>query len=208
MPSCPCCGEYLPGSRDRYGARCRHCRGPLYERAEVYEDVPRTPAASASTCPNHPQNVALGTCQRCGNYLCQVCRTRWRDQTYCTACVERALDAGEVAPQEARAHFRNALLGLIFGAVAWLLCLIGGILVAVGASDLNDPGHAVLLAIGIGLMMPGPFLSVFGVGHGASAVRARGDHMIAATIGLILSGLHVGVMIGLCTMMIWQTWQD
>ena len=126
MPSCPCCGEYLPGSRDRYGARCRHCRGPLYERAEVYEDVPRTPAAGDSTCPNHPQNVALGTCQRCGNYLCQVCRTRWRDQTYCTACVERALDAGEVAPQEARAHFRNALLGLIFGAVAWLLVCEGG----------------------------------------------------------------------------------
>jgi hypothetical protein len=198
----------LPGARDRYGARCRHCRGPLYEQPEDFDDVPRTPAAGTSTCPQHPQNVSIGTCQRCGNYLCRVCRTRWREQTYCTACVERALDAGDVAPREARAHFRNAVLSLVFGAIAWVLCLLGGVLFAIGATDFNDPGHAILMLLGVGLMTPSPFLSVFGVAHGASAVRARGDHMIQATLGLILAGLHVGVTIGLCTMLIWRIWQE
>jgi hypothetical protein len=208
MPACPCCGEYLPGSRERYGARCSHCRGPLYERPDDYDDVPRVPEAGTSTCPIHPQNAAIGTCQRCGNYLCRVCRTRWREQTYCTTCVERALDAGDAAPQEARAHLRNAVLGVVFGVVAWVLFLVGGVLTVVGASQFNDPGHAVLMVLGLGLMTPGPFLSVFGVGHGASAVRARGDHMILATLGLILAGLHVGVMIGLCVMLMWQAWQE
>jgi hypothetical protein len=208
MPSCPCCGEYLPGSRDRYGARCRHCRGPLYERPEDYDELPPTPTAETSTCPQHPQNAAIGTCQRCGNFFCRVCRTRWREQIFCTACVERALDTGDVAPQAARAHFRNAMLGAIFGAIAWVLFLVGGALIMLGVFQTKEAQQLVLVVLGLALMTPGPFLSVFGVAHGASAVRARGDHMILATLGLILAGLHVGVTIGLCVMTIWQAWQE
>jgi hypothetical protein len=208
MPQCPCCGDYLPGARDRYRARCPHCRGPLSEQPEDYVDEPRPPAAGTGTCPSHPLNAAVGTCQRCGNYLCRVCRTRWRDQAYCTACVERALEAGAAAPQEARAHLRNGMLGVGLGVGAWVLCLAGVVVFAIGASDFPDPAKLPLVLLGMGIMALSPFLSVFGVGHGASAIRARGDHMIVATAGLILSALHVGVMIGLCVLLVWQAWQD
>ena len=46
-------------------------------------------------------------------------------------------------------------------------------------------------------MFLGPLPAAVGVGQGIAAIRARGDHMILATLGLILSGLNVGVFIGI-----------
>src|SRR5438874_606425 len=108
MPRCPSCREYLRGSRERLGARCPYCHDPLYEKPSVPERVIDPTDASENGCAAHPHNLAVGICQRCGNYLCTICRTRWRGRSICTACVERALEARETPPEEARAHFRQA----------------------------------------------------------------------------------------------------
>jgi hypothetical protein len=136
----------------------------------------------------------VGACQRCGNFLCTVCRTRWRDRSLCCACVDRALEAKEAAPQEVRVHFRQSLLAILFGIAAWVVLLLGGVLAFAGVAGRMN---VVLLGLGSLVFFASPLFAAQGVGQAAAALRARGDHMIMATCGLLLSALEAGVVIGL-----------
>jgi hypothetical protein len=62
-----------------------------------------------------------------------------------------------------------------------------------------------LIFVGAILFLPSPVLSLLGIGQGAAAVRTRGDHLILATAGLLLSALHVGLLVGIFCSNIWQT---
>ena len=93
MPRCPDCGFRLPGDRNRVGARCPHCRSPLYQPPGRF---PREAADGEAACVVHPGNVSVGACGRCGNFLCDTCRTRWDDLVLCAACVDRAVRAGDI----------------------------------------------------------------------------------------------------------------
>jgi hypothetical protein len=188
MIRCPECGERLPGEPDRYGARCPECREPLYD------DPPRRRGPADGQCAVHPENPAFGTCGRCGNYLCDVCRTRWRDRWLCPACVDLALEGKGALPAEAGDHLRQALLALGLGLCSWVMILLAFV-VALAAREEGPLSPAVVLA-GL-LIMASPLPSVLGLGQGIAAIRARGDHMILATLGLILSGINVGAVIGL-----------
>src|SRR3954470_5235994 len=114
MARCPSCDYPLPANRERLGARCPNCRDPLYEPPTR---VSRPARAGEMACAVHPNSEAMGPCARCGNYLCEVCRCKWRDQIVCAACVERALEVHEVAPEQVRTHYRQALTALILGFV-------------------------------------------------------------------------------------------
>jgi hypothetical protein len=189
MTRCPECGERLAGDADRYGARCPACREPLYDRPAPRRRGPD----DDGRCPVHPDNPARDTCGRCGNYLCDTCRTRWRDRWLCAACVDLALERKEAVPAEAGAHLRQAILALVLGVGSWAVFLFAFVLVAAGMGG----GNVVVVALGGLTIIVSPLPAVIGVGQGAAAIRARGDHMILATLGLVLSGLNVGVFIGL-----------
>jgi hypothetical protein len=151
--------------------------------------------ATKALCAIHRRNLARGTCQRCGNYLCSVCRTRLRGQTLCPACVERILESQEATPQDARAHLLQAILALVLGIIGWVVVLLGIIVIGVGASSES----VVLIGVGGFILLVSPLAAVFGAGQGAAAIRTRGDHMILATIGLLLSAFQIGAVIGLVT---------
>ena len=189
MMLCPDCGQRLPADPDQYGARCPVCREPLYEqpasRRRGLEDDGR--------CPVHPDNAALGTCGRCGNYLCDTCRTRWRDRWLCAACVDLALERKEAMPAEASAHLRQALLALGLGVASWAIFLTA---ILIAAAAMTGGNKALVVLAGL-IVLVSPVPAMIGVGQGAAAIRSRGDHMILATLGLVLSGLNVGVFIGL-----------
>src|SRR5262245_18311541 len=119
MPRCPHSREPLPV---RASARCAYCHESRFEPSGPQV---RSPGPEDGRCAIHPENAAVATCQRCGNYLCPICRTRWRDQALCIACVDRALDAKEQAPEETRAHRRQAILALVLGLGAWGVLLAG-----------------------------------------------------------------------------------
>src|SRR5262245_56832910 len=125
MPRCPACREWIEGDRDRVGARCPYCRQPLYERPERFKPRPGT---ADDVCTAHPRNPAVGTCARCGNFQCDLCRTRWRDRTLCAACVSRALEESTGTPREARAQLLQALLGLLLGLLSWGVTVVAVIL--------------------------------------------------------------------------------
>ncbi len=188
MLRCLECGERLPGDADQYGARCPSCREPLHDAP------PRRRGPADGQCAAHPENPAYGTCGRCGNYLCDVCRTRWRDRWLCPACVELTLEGKEALPAEARDHLRQALLALGLGLCSWLIILLA-FAVALAGRDEGEVSPYVALA-GL-LLLASPLPSALGLGQAIAAIRARGDHMILATIGLILSGVTVGLVIGL-----------
>jgi hypothetical protein len=46
---------------------------------------------------------------------------------------------------------------------------------------------------------------VLSLGQAAAALRTRGPHMIAATSGLIVSGLFVGTLIGFFVFRLWYS---
>jgi hypothetical protein len=189
MAICPECGERLPADPDRTGARCPACREPLYDERRGR----RRREPEDGQCAVHPENPALGTCARCGNYLCAVCRTRWRDRWLCAACVDLALERGDAVPAEAGAHLRQSLLGLGLGVLSWVIFLAGFLLAVAGMTG-DSKGLVILAGFTIFLA---PLPAAVGLGQAIAAIRARGDHMILATLGLVLSGVNVGVFIGI-----------
>jgi hypothetical protein len=199
MPRCAACREWIEGDREGIGARCPHCRLPLYERPELFK--PRLESAEGR-CTVHPNNPALGACQRCGNFQCDLCRTRWRGRWLCAACVDRALGSGEVRPEEQQAHLWEAILSLAMGITGWLILVFAIVLVAAAMAGNGNP---VVVGL-VGLMLLASVIpTVIGTGLGAAALYTRGNHMILATIGLLVSGVHVGAFVGLFTFSIWNS---
>jgi hypothetical protein len=145
-------------------------------------------------CALHPENVAAGTCRRCGNFYCPVCRTPWEDRLLCLTCVEQLLGQEGAVAEESKVHDRQALLGLLCGLGAWACVLFGVMMLTIMSLSPNGASLAGLgLVLAVGSLLP----AVLGVGQAAAAIRARGDRLILATFGLILSGLHVGAFLGL-----------
>jgi hypothetical protein len=196
MNHCPSCDYPLPYDRERIGARCPNCRDPLYEPPGR---TSRPAREGEGPCALHAGQEAVGTCSRCGNYFCEVCRTRWRDQILCPACVERALQSREATPEQARAHLRQAVLGLLLGLGAWGV-LLAGFLVVVSAAALKA---VPLILVAFLLIVGSALVGVLGLGQSAAALRSRGRHMIMATGGLLINGLFVGAFVGLYVFQLW-----
>jgi hypothetical protein len=202
MARCPSCDYLLPGDRERMGARCPNCRDPLYEPPGRFGRPARPDEAS---CTAHPGTESVGLCSRCGNYLCEVCRCRWRDQTLCAACVNRALEGGEATPEADRGHFRLALWSTVFGGGAWLLGGLAFLFVGLVGSSVTSPEQAMMvILLFFFLSLAAGAVALFGVGLGTTALRGRGGHMVLASIGTILGGLFVGGLVGVFAFAIWQ----
>ncbi len=103
------------------------------------------------------------------------------------------LASREAAPEQARRHFRQALLGLLMSIAAWGLFILGQLLI-VGALVANRNVLLVLLALI--LIVSAVVLAVMGTGQAVAALRTRGQHMIVAASGFLIGGLFLGVFIG------------
>jgi hypothetical protein len=197
MARCPSCDYPLPDDRERVGARCPRCRDPLYEPAGR---IPRPARPGEAACPVHAGIESVGVCLRCGEQVCEVCRTRWRREIVCAACVDRALHTHEATPEQARSHRRQARLALLFGGGAWLPSALAlGVLQAAGSQA------PVLLTFVAFLIVAGDMLvAALGVGQAVAALRTRGEYMARASLGLLLGGLYVGAGLGAGTLFLWQ----
>jgi hypothetical protein len=192
---CRHCHKVLSAEEERSGARCPRCREPLYERSAQQQRSYEAAQAETARCGTHPNNPSVGTCQRCGNFVCAVCRTRWYDRALCLACVERNLEAKQAGPEDARAHRRQAMLALILGVAAWGLVMLGALPLLLARP--NSPGAAGFVTLAGLVTLCSVLPSLFGIGQGAAAIRARGERMLLATCGLVLCGTHLGVFLGL-----------
>lgn len=188
---CPYCNSPFRTYEDDDAAYCPSC--DLRVRIQDGE------AAPVGSCSVHPDAPALGSCRRCGNFLCLTCRTRWYGRSYCIECVEFL--AEEMLTENAanvRGHRWAAWLAVIFGVVGWLTATPFLVLVLMysyiaQAFGVGRSGELFPLA-SIAAQAAG--LGALGLGQAIAAIRTRGDHMILATVGLFISGLLVGVTLG------------
>jgi hypothetical protein len=203
MALCPSCDYPIPDDRNRVGARCPNCRDPLYEPPERFG---RPVREGEGACSVHPECESVGPCGRCGNFMCETCRTKWRNQILCAACVDRAMESKEAAPEQSASQLRQAILALSLGIGAWVMCLVGVLVAGLGvaASGGQMAGTLIwgLLAVVVLLVAAG--VALFGVGQAAAVLRARGAYMIMATISLVIGGLYVGFFIGLFAVSIYM----
>jgi hypothetical protein len=197
MNRCPSCDYPLPHDRERIGARCPNCRDPLYEPPSR---VSRPAREGEGACALHAGRETVGVCGRCGNYFCEVCRTRWRDRLLCAACADRALALQEATPEQVRTHFRQALLSLLMGFGAWGAFVLGMLFGLASEIARRNPFLALLALL---LFVSALVLAVIGTGQAAAALRTRGSQMIMATGGLLISGLFVGAFLGLLLFNVW-----
>jgi hypothetical protein len=98
---------------------------------------------------------------------------------------------------------RQAVLSVVLGVGAWVLSLLALLVVGLAAAA-GGGGALLFLAVLATLVLFGDTLiAMAGLGQAATALRTRGNHMILATVGLIVSGLYVGVVIGLVALNLW-----
>jgi hypothetical protein len=203
MLECRLCGEYVRGEAEQKVVRCPRCREPLFERPggpDLAE--PGTLPPDRSFCALHPGNISVGACKRCGNFFCPVCRTRWREQVLCLACVERLMGTEERHPEEHAAHNRQAVLGLLCGLGAWILVALAILSLLLATSRTNQVNGVILAGL---LVLLSLVPAVLGLGQSAAAIRRRGQRLIVATAGLVLSGCHIGIFVGLLLLQMTRT---
>ncbi len=152
-----------------WGRRCPSCHDPLYEPAGRF---PRLARPGEAECLVHAGMESVGMCFRCGEQVCEVCRTRWRGQILCANCVDRAMQTHEATPEQARSHRRQALRALLLGSGAWLPGLVG-----LGVLHLAGSQPPVLLTFVVLLILAADVLvAALGVGHAVAALHVRGEY--------------------------------
>jgi hypothetical protein len=93
---------------------------------------------AGAPCARHPGNPAEAACQRCGQFMCSLCRIDSDAKAYCPACFERLSSEGALASTVT--HIRNysglaslvllggfltCYLGLPLGIYGFYLCVKG-----------------------------------------------------------------------------------
>jgi hypothetical protein len=135
-PACPLCDAPLDlGTLVAGPQHCAHCArpfeatrfSPVQRRARVAEVGAGGPQEAAS-CAAHRRNTAVGSCQRCGIFMCALCRTEVDRMEVCAPCFERLAAEGVLhsAATQYRSYLGLSWIAGIIGAVLWFPGLITG----------------------------------------------------------------------------------
>lgn len=94
-------------------------------------------------------------------------------------------------------------MSVLLGLGAWLLALIGFVVMQSALNSRKETFPMTTFFLCLALMLAAAVAALFGLGQGAAAIRVRGRHLLLATSGLILSGLYIGTLIGVLTHTFW-----
>lgn len=184
-PGCPKCGCFLPEAAPPAGRHeCWRC-SLKFEMASFDPPERAAPAAAhafdgaaGAPCARHERNAAVATCDRCGAFMCSLCRIDSDGKALCAACFARLDTAGELADTRVKYRHYNgmALQMSLFGALFWVISpLMGPLAVFTALRGLKQSKRlgetlgvgGARFAIGLGALeaVGGTFLvlSMFGV---------------------------------------------
>jgi Domain of unknown function (DUF4328) len=82
--------------------------------------VAPTAPQDQAVCPNHPMKTAVGTCERCGRYVCADCRGT---EDLCPECLRQRLDALPSSAARAKVAAGFFVLTVVTEAMALLIGL-------------------------------------------------------------------------------------
>ncbi|MCU1246600.1 MAG: hypothetical protein JWN02_2510 [Acidobacteria bacterium] len=177
-PVCPRCGKPLdlPTLRDGEDI-CPSCSGffelRLFHPPQrvVHVAALATAVDAATPCANHPRNVAVANCQRCGIFICSLCELEVGGDHYCPSCFDRLSQEGALPGallrfrDYSRLSMTTAVVGLLMSVFFGLPLGIAAIYYAIKA--FRDPntfrgarvGLVLAILIGIGdILLGGYFL--------------------------------------------------
>ena len=109
---------------------CGECA--LEFTAATFRPVPSRPppaaglehAAGAASCARHARNVAIAACERCGSFMCALCRVEVEGRSLCAACFDRGRSEGSL--HAAQTSFRSwRTLGLHLAVVGMFMYPFG-----------------------------------------------------------------------------------
>ena len=131
-PSCPACRR--PFDLARLTSGVQHCPAcglrfeavrfrPAERRADVREVGAAGPKEGAA-CAAHRRNAAVAWCERCGIFMCALCRTEADGRTLCAACFDRLAAEGTLQSTQTR-HRDYVGLAWIASAVGFMVCFAG-----------------------------------------------------------------------------------
>ena len=110
---CPRCRREINLSWiDTPDAVCPLCRRPFeairFEppvRAVLMPQMADGALEAAQPCAVHPLNAAVASCERCGSFICALCRIDVDGRTLCPTCFERLSTEGSL--ESTRTTFRD-----------------------------------------------------------------------------------------------------
>lgn len=192
--TCPTCGaayDAPAGSRQV----CLYCGGAFDVAAEPGAGpgaVPvetLTPVAAAEAaappastrCTTHPNNPAQRTCNRCGDFICEVCETRAEGRVYCVPCYDHRRDRGEL--RSSQGAFSLPTWSLTLGIIAFpAFCL-----------------YCAGIPVGITAIVLG-FMSLAEIRRRPS-LPGRGKAVAGIVLGFLVQLLAVGYIVMIAVMM-------
>jgi hypothetical protein len=129
-------------------SRCPLCQGefesirfqPRIAHAKVTELATAGPEGG-QPCAIHQRNAAVAACERCGSFVCSLCRIDFDEHVYCPSCFERLSEAGSI--ESAKTRFRDyegltsltATLGCL---ITWLGIVLGPLALYYGVKGLRQ----------------------------------------------------------------------
>lgn len=116
-------------------------------------------------------------------------------------CLNLAMSTDQSRPEIVKSHRRAAVMSVVYGICGWLLVIAGGLPFLLSRGGIS--GRWMGLA-GI-LVLAGLIPALMGLSNAASALRTRGDRIVPATCGLVLTGSQIGMMLGLLIINIWHS---
>ncbi|MFL5318107.1 MAG: hypothetical protein ACJ790_00525 [Myxococcaceae bacterium] len=126
---CPSCQKPLGNAREFCPSCLAEVRlgpstGPAPEPPPAPSEaapVAAPVAAVARPCPKHPDRPTIGTCERCGNFICVVCAPEfaWAPDRPCLSC-EHVMDRTEAPSRIQRSLFAAGVIGVLEGALVLL----------------------------------------------------------------------------------------
>lgn len=179
-PACPRCNVPLALESITVGEDiCPRCQG--FFTATVFHAPQRVTRVlqlaqsgpeSAGSCANHPRNVAVTNCGRCGLLICSLCELDLHGEKYCPSCFDRLTRDGGIENAQTRFRdwrtlsFATALAGLLFSLIMVGVPL-GVLSIYYAVRGLRDPQWSkdklfvLVLAIVLALMDIGIGLGIF-----------------------------------------------
>lgn len=138
-------------------------------------------------CAYHPGNAAVGVCERCGDFMCQLCTTTVEGRHYCPRCFDLLYSRGSLQFAQRQFTLPIVTLGLGIGALlSSFICLcflsipvgIGGVWTGVSAlkqyAERPDLPNRVVNMTGLVLSILGILVGLGEVGFFVYSVMNSG----------------------------------